>query len=115
MSFIIFNVNSNKTIFVSVITPHLAIGSYSQAIAANGMLYVSGCLGLDPETKTMVPGGIAEQTEQALKNLKNIIEAGGSDLTKVVKCTILLADMSYFGEVIHFMPSQFQLVKLKSY
>ena len=62
------------------------------------MLYVSGCLGLDPNTKTLIPGGVSEQATQALENMKNIVEAGGSDLGKVVKCTILLADMSYFAE-----------------
>ncbi len=63
------------------------------------MLYVSGCIGINRELKGLVPGGLAAQTRQALDNLKAIVEAGGSDLSKVVKCTVLLADMATFGEV----------------
>ncbi len=76
-----------------------AIGPYSQAIRANGMVYVSGCIGLDPETKKMVEGGVAAQARRVLDNLKAIVEASGSDLSKVCKCTVLLADMSFFAEI----------------
>uniref|UniRef100_A0A7S0XC35 Translation initiation inhibitor n=1 Tax=Chromulina nebulosa TaxID=96789 RepID=A0A7S0XC35_9STRA len=76
-----------------------AIGPYSQAIKANGFVFVSGCVGLDPNTKTLVSGGLAAQTKQVLINLKNIVEASGSSLSKVVKTTILLADISTFSEV----------------
>lgn len=70
-----------------------------QAIKANGMVYVSGCIGMHPETKTLVEGGVSAQARQVLENMKNIVEAAGSSMSKVVKCTILLADMSYFAEV----------------
>ena len=70
-----------------------------QAVKAGGMLYVSGCVGVDPETRTMVPGGVGAQVRRVMENLKAIIESSGSDMSKVVKCTILLADMAYFGEV----------------
>eukprot|EP00599_Poterioochromonas_sp_BG-1_P002382 CAMPEP_0173148512 /NCGR_PEP_ID=MMETSP1105-20130129/9756_1 /TAXON_ID=2985 /ORGANISM="Ochromonas sp., Strain BG-1" /LENGTH=124 /DNA_ID=CAMNT_0014063165 /DNA_START=23 /DNA_END=393 /DNA_ORIENTATION=+ len=84
-----------------VSTPHApaAIGPYSQAVTANGTVYVSGCIGLDPATKTLVPGGVGAQARRALENLKAVVEASGSDLSKVVKCTVLLADMSYFAEI----------------
>jgi 2-iminobutanoate/2-iminopropanoate deaminase len=61
-------------------------------------MYISGCLGLHPQTKSIVPGGIAEQTRMALTNLKNIVEESGSTMNQIVKCTCLLADMSYFPE-----------------
>jgi 2-iminobutanoate/2-iminopropanoate deaminase len=63
------------------------------------MVYVSGCIGIDHETRAMVSGGIVPETRKVLENLKNVVEAAGSDLSKVVKCTVLLADMSYFQEV----------------
>jgi 2-iminobutanoate/2-iminopropanoate deaminase len=56
-----------------------AIGPFSQATKANGVVYVSGCLGLDPATKTLVPGGVGAQARRALENLKNVIEASGSN------------------------------------
>ena len=76
-----------------------AIGPYSQAVKAGGMVYVSGCIGMDPVLKKIVPGGIGPETRQVLQNLKNIVEAAGSNLSNVVKCTVLLADMAYFPEV----------------
>jgi len=62
-------------------------------------LYVSGCIGLDPATKALAPGGVGPQARQVLENLKNVLIAGGSDLSKVVKCTVLLADIASFPEV----------------
>ena len=73
------------------------IGPYSQAVKANGFLYVSGQLGLDPKTGEMVEGGIAEQTERAMNNLKGIVEAGGSKLSHAVRTTIYLKDMNDFA------------------
>lgn len=63
------------------------------------MIYCSGCLGVDPEIKALVPGGVGAQARQVLTNMKNILEAGGSSMSKVVKCTVLLASMDYFAEV----------------
>jgi 2-iminobutanoate/2-iminopropanoate deaminase len=65
-----------------------AIGPYSQAIKANGLLFVSGSLGFDPATMAIVEGGIEAQTEQALKNLRAILEDGGSSVGQVIKTTV---------------------------
>jgi 2-iminobutanoate/2-iminopropanoate deaminase len=68
---------------------------YSQAIAHDGLVFVSGQLGIDPEGN-MVEGGIAEQTEQVMQNLSGILEAAGSSLQNIVKATIFLADLGDF-------------------
>jgi endoribonuclease L-PSP, putative len=73
-----------------------AIGPYSQAIRANGFVYASGQIPIDPRTGEFVPGGIREQTEQVLKNLSEVLKAAGSGLDKVVKTTVFLADMKEF-------------------
>ena len=74
-----------------------AIGPYSQAIKANGMLFCSGQIPLDPATGEFVSGGVSEQTEQVFKNLIAVLEAGGSSLDDVVKTTVFLADMADFA------------------
>ena len=74
-----------------------AIGPYSQAIKANGMLFCSGQVPIDPATGEFVEGGVAEQTEQVFKNLVAVLEAGGSGLDGVVKTTVFLADMNDFA------------------
>ena len=74
-----------------------AIGPYSAAVKAGSYVFTAGQLGLDPETGKFVPGGIEEQTEQALKNLQALLEAAGSGLGKVVKTTVFLKDMNDFG------------------
>ena len=76
-----------------------AIGPYSQGAAANGFIFTSGQLAIDPKTGTFVPGGIAEQTRQSLLNLKAVLEAGGSSLSKVLKTTVFLSDMNNFAEM----------------
>jgi 2-iminobutanoate/2-iminopropanoate deaminase len=73
------------------------IGPYSQAVKANGFLYVSGQVALDPQTGEMVAGGITEQTERAMNNLKGIVEAAGTKLSHAVKTTIYLKDMNDFA------------------
>jgi 2-iminobutanoate/2-iminopropanoate deaminase len=70
-----------------------------KAVRAGGMVYVSGCVGISPELKSLVSGGVGSQARQALENLKNIIESSGSSLQKVVKCTVLLTDMANFPEI----------------
>ena len=74
-----------------------AIGPYSQAIRANGFLFVSGQIPLDPATQQLVAGDIQAQTERVLENLKGIVEAAGSSLDKVVRATVFLADMNEFA------------------
>lgn len=73
-----------------------AIGPYSQAIRANGFVFVSGQIALDPRTQQIVPGDVAAQTERVLENLRGIVEAAGSSLDKVVRTTVFLADMNEF-------------------
>lgn len=74
-----------------------AIGPYSQAIKANGFVFVSGQIPIDPQTGEFVEGGIAEQTARVLKNLTAVLEAAGSSLAQVVKTTVFLADMKEFS------------------
>ena len=74
-----------------------AIGPYSQAVEANGMLFVSGQIPLNPESGKLVEGGIEEQTEQVMMNIGAILTAAGYSYTNVVKSTCLLADMSHFA------------------
>lgn len=74
-----------------------AIGPYSQAIEANGMLFISGQIPINPETGNIVEGGIIEQTEQVMKNLNGILTEAGYTFDNVVKSTCLLSDMSNFS------------------
>jgi len=74
-----------------------AIGPYSQAIRIGELVYTAGQLGLDPAIGKLVEGGIEAQTRQALQNLRAVLEAAGSDLSRVVKTTVFLADMNQFG------------------
>jgi 2-iminobutanoate/2-iminopropanoate deaminase len=74
-----------------------AIGPYSQAIKTGGMLFCSGQIPIDPETGEFVSNDIGEQTDQVLKNLRAVLQAGGMDLRNVVKTTVFLADMSDFA------------------
>ena len=70
---------------------------YSQAIRANGLVFVSGQLALRPGEKELVAGGIAEQTEQVLANLRAILEAAGSSLDRIVKTTVFLQSLDDFA------------------
>jgi 2-iminobutanoate/2-iminopropanoate deaminase len=74
-----------------------AIGPYSQAIKANGFIFASGQIPLDPATMQIVEGGVEEQTERVLDNLKAVLEAAGTSLDRVVKTTVYLADMNEFA------------------
>ena len=74
-----------------------AIGPYSQAIEANGMLFISGQIPIDPSTGKVIEGGINEQTEQVMKNIGAILLEAGYDYKDVVKSTCLLSDMDNFA------------------
>ncbi|WP_428670309.1 RidA family protein [Reyranella sp.] len=74
-----------------------ALGPYSQAIVAGGMVYCAGQIPLDPATGTIVSGGIALQTEQVLKNLRAVLKAAGSDLDRCVKTTVFIKNMNDFA------------------
>jgi 2-iminobutanoate/2-iminopropanoate deaminase len=76
-----------------------AIGPYSQAIRADGYVFCSGQLGLDPATGDFVAGDVGAQAEQALRNLGAVLEAAGLTFGDVVKTTIFLADMADFAAV----------------
>ena len=74
-----------------------ALGPYSQAIEAGGMVFASGQVPIDPATDQFVEGGIKEQTRQSLLNAQAILKEAGADLSNVVKTTVLLADIADFG------------------
>ena len=76
-----------------------AIGPYSQAIEANGMIFLSGQLPVDPATGEFVPGGVTEQTTQCFENIKNVLAEAGLTTANIVKTTVFLADMSYFADM----------------
>ncbi|MBC7901695.1 MAG: RidA family protein [Saprospiraceae bacterium] len=81
---------------ISTETAPGAIGPYSQAIKTGNMIFCSGQIPIDPQTGEFVSADIAEQTEQVLKNLTEVLKAAGSDLNGVVKTTVFLADMGDF-------------------
>ena len=74
-----------------------AIGPYSQAIRANGLVFVSGQVAIDPATQQVFGGDVAAQTDRVLKNLSGILKAAGTGLEKVVRSTVFLKNMSDFG------------------
>jgi 2-iminobutanoate/2-iminopropanoate deaminase len=76
-----------------------AIGPYSQAIRAGGLVFVSGQIPLDPATGAVVAGGIAAQAERVLLSIRAILEAAGSGMDRVVKTTVYLTDLGSFAEV----------------
>lgn len=76
-----------------------AIGPYSQAVVAGGMLYVSGQIPLNPTSGEIVEGGISAQTNRVLENMKAVVEAAGSQMSSVVKVTIYISDMNQFTVV----------------
>lgn len=76
-----------------------AVGAYSQAIRGNNLVFVSGQLGLVPETKAFAGETVAAQTAQALTNMAAILAAAGTDMAHVVKVTVLLADIASFKEM----------------
>jgi 2-iminobutanoate/2-iminopropanoate deaminase len=73
-----------------------AIGPYSQAIKANGLIFISGQVCINPATQQLVEGDITVQTERVMENLKGIVEAAGSSMDKVLKTTVFLSDMGDF-------------------
>ena len=83
--------------FISTSNAPKAIGPYSQGTSANGLIYSAGQIALDPATGTLVGSNVAEETEQVFKNLRGVLDAAGSDLSKVLKTTVFLATMNDFG------------------
>ena len=76
-----------------------AIGPYSQAIKAGNVIYTSGAIPIDPATGEVVTGGVVEQAEQALKNLKEVLAGAGASLDTVVKTTVFIKNMNDFAAI----------------
>ncbi|KPK73207.1 MAG: reactive intermediate/imine deaminase [Phycisphaerae bacterium SM23_30] len=76
-----------------------AIGPYSQAINTGPLVFVSGQLPIDPATGSLIDGDIQEQTRQVLQNLKQVLNAAGSSLDKIVKTTVFIKDMNSFPQM----------------
>ena len=87
-----------KTIIATTNAP-AAIGPYSQAVSLGNLLFTSGQIPLDPATGQTVAGDVEAQTRQALTNLKEVLEAAGSDLAKVIKTTVFIKDMNDFAQI----------------
>ena len=85
-----------KTVIRTPLSPS-AIGPYSQAIRANGFVFVSGQVSIDPVTNTLVSGDVGAQTERVLQNLSGILKAAGTSLQKVVRATVFLKNMNDFA------------------
>lgn len=75
------------------------IGPYNQAIIANGFIFISGQIAIQPENEELLQGTIEEETERVMKNLGEILKEAGSDFNHVVKCSIFVKDMGNFGKV----------------
>jgi 2-iminobutanoate/2-iminopropanoate deaminase len=97
---------STKTTVTAAMAPP-AVGPYSHAVVANGMVYTAGQVGLIPGTKQLAEGGIQGQTAQVLENLKAVLHACGSDLDKVVKTTVFLMNMDDFAAMNDVYASYF--------
>jgi 2-iminobutanoate/2-iminopropanoate deaminase len=89
---------AEKQAFTSDKTPK-AIGPYSPAVKAGGMVFISGQLGLDPATGNLVEGGVEAETRQALTNMKYLLEAAGASFAQVTKTTVFLRDMGDFQKM----------------
>jgi 2-iminobutanoate/2-iminopropanoate deaminase len=92
---------------VATDTAPKAIGPYSQAIVANGMVFVSGQIPIDPASGNLVEGSITDQTKQVMSNLAAILDAAGADFSKVVKTTVYLKDMGDFTDMNEVYGSHF--------
>lgn len=92
---------------ISTKTAPEAIGPYSQAVVANGMLFTSGMIPIDPSVNQLVEGDIKVQATQAFTNLKNLIESAGSSMDKVIKTTVFIKNMDEFGEINEIYKSFF--------
>jgi 2-iminobutanoate/2-iminopropanoate deaminase len=96
----------NKKVISSNNAP-AAIGPYSQAIEANGMIFLSGVLPIDPATGLLVEGGVKEQTAQIFQNIKAVLAAADADVSNIVKTTVFLDDMALFADMNEVYAAQF--------
>ncbi|KAG4065470.1 hypothetical protein HA402_002704 [Bradysia odoriphaga] len=88
-----------RKIISSSKAPRVTASPYNQAVIADRTVYVSGCLGLDKDTMTLMPGGAAPEMAKALENLQAVLAAAGSGVEKVVKATIFVEDMGDFANI----------------
>ena len=86
-----------------------AIGAYSQAVQVDNTVYISGQIGIDPQTMALVAGGFAAEAHQLLANLRAICEAAGGSLDKLVKLTVYLLDMHEFAQLNAIFQEFFQV------
>ncbi|XP_029447632.1 2-iminobutanoate/2-iminopropanoate deaminase-like [Rhinatrema bivittatum] len=93
-----------------VYTPRAPVmkGIYSQAVVIDKTVYICGVVGIDVATGQLVPGGVLEETKQALMNMREILKAAGCDYSNVVKTTVLLTDMNDFDDVNKVYKQVFQ-------
>ena len=85
-----------------------AIGPYSQAIRAQGLIFTSGQIAIDPATAQIIAGDVSAQTDRVLKNLAAILQASGSSLEKVLRCTVFLKNMGDFAAMNEVYGRYFQ-------
>ncbi|MGH9932166.1 MAG: Rid family detoxifying hydrolase [Pyrinomonadaceae bacterium] len=90
---------ANRFDVISTSDAPKAVGPYSQATRAGGFIFCAGQGAFDPTTGKLVAGGVKEQTRQVLRNLQEVLEAGGSGLDRVVKVAVFLSDWKYFKEM----------------
>ena len=88
----------DRTVITDAHAPN-PIGSYNQAVIANGFVFTAGQIAIDPDTGKLIEGSFKDRVEQVFKNLSAILDHAGTDLSKVVKFTVFLTDMSYYGDV----------------
>lgn len=93
---------------VSTVQAPAAIGPYSQAVIVSNLVFCSGQIPLDPNTGELIEGDITKQTHQVIKNIKSVLEAGGTDLDHVVKTTVFLASMNDFSAMNKVYGKYFQ-------
>lgn len=86
----------------------MAIGPYSQAIEVNGMVYTSGVIPINPATGDLVTGDAKTQAEQAISNLKNLLEAAGTSMENVIKTVVFIKNMDDFGDINEVYAKYFQ-------
>jgi 2-iminobutanoate/2-iminopropanoate deaminase len=91
------NSTTNERKKIATPSAPAAIGPYSQAIAAGGLVHCSGQIALDPKSGNLIAGDVGAQTERVLENLKAVLAAAGSDFSRVVKCTVYLKSIDDFG------------------
>lgn len=105
--FILVGCGSSKSVISTDKAP-AAIGPYNQAIVYGDTIYCSGQIGIDPSSNEFIGGDIVAQTNQVFSNIKGLLEASGSDLSKVLKCTVFLADINDFSTVNEIYAEYFE-------